>query len=33
VTLQPDLQLVFDAGGDADAKPVVVAGLRASIGF
>ena len=33
VTLQPDLQLVFDAGGDAEAKPVVVAGLRASIEF
>jgi len=33
VTLQPDLQLVFDAGGDADAKPVVVGGLRASIAF
>jgi porin len=33
LTLQPDLQLVFDAGGDADAEPVVVAGLRASIEF
>jgi len=33
VTLQPDLQLVFDAGGDADAKPVIVGGLRASIAF
>lgn len=33
VTLQPDLQLVFDAGGDADAKTVLVGGLRASIDF
>lgn len=33
VTLQPDLQLVFDAGGDADARAVVVVGLRASIAF
>lgn len=33
VSLQPDLQLVFDAGGDADADAVLVAGLRASIEF
>ncbi|MDP5281277.1 carbohydrate porin [Sphingomonas sp. DG1-23] len=33
LTLQPDLQLVLDPGGDADAKPVLVAGLRASIAF
>ncbi|HVJ03572.1 MAG TPA: carbohydrate porin [Sphingomonas sp.] len=33
LTLQPDLQLIFNAGGDADAKPVLVAGLRTTAEF
>ncbi|MBO9623653.1 MAG: carbohydrate porin [Sphingomonas sp.] len=33
LTLQPDLQLIFDAGGDADARPVLVAGLRSTMEF
>ncbi|AQR73535.1 carbohydrate porin [Sphingomonas sp. LM7] len=33
LTLQPDLQLVFDAGGNADAKQVIVGGLRVSLEF
>lgn len=31
LTLQPDLQLIFDAGGTRDADTVVVAGLRATV--
>jgi porin len=33
LTLQPDVQVIFDAGGDADAETVVVAGLRATLDF
>lgn len=31
VTLQPDLQVVFEPGGDRDADPLVVAGIRLTI--
>lgn len=31
LTLQPDLQLIFDAGGAREAETVVVAGLRATL--
>lgn len=31
ITIQPDLQVVFDSGGDRDADPVVILGLRLSI--
>lgn len=31
ITLQPDLQVIFDAGGDSSADPVVVAGFRLTI--
>lgn len=31
VTIQPDLQIIFDPGGNHDADTVVVAGLRLSI--
>jgi 8-oxo-dGTP pyrophosphatase MutT (NUDIX family) len=31
VTIQPDLQVIFDAGGDTRADPVVVLGLRLSV--
>ena len=31
ITLQPDLQVIFDPGGDSSADPVVVAGIRLTI--
>ncbi|MDV3457319.1 carbohydrate porin [Sphingomonas sp. HF-S4] len=31
VTLQPDFQIALDAGGDADAETVFIAGLRVSL--
>ncbi len=31
ITLQPDLQLIFDAGGDRKADAVLIAGLRLTI--
>lgn len=31
VTIQPDLQVIFDSGGDSDADPVVILGLRLSL--
>ena len=31
VTVQPDLQVIFDAGGDRDAEPRVVLGVRLTI--
>lgn len=33
LTLQPDLQLIWDRGGDADARAVTVATLRATFAF
>lgn len=33
LSLQPDLQVIWDAGGDRDADPVVVLGLRANVSF
>jgi porin len=31
ITIQPDLQVIFDPGGDRSADPVVVAGMRLTI--
>ena len=31
ISIQPDLQVIFDPGGDRSADPVVVAGMRLTI--